>query len=82
VSVGFGETRLLNSCGNNIKCSEAEHEINRRTEYVITKFNPCSVIIKPVLSNSMDTDKDGITDEIDGFFDSDNDGVPNYLDPK
>lgn len=82
VSVGFGETRLLNSCGNNIKCSEAEHEINRRTEYVITKFNPCSVIIKPILSNSMDTDKDGINDEIDGFFDSDTDGVPNYLDPK
>ncbi len=30
--VGYGETRLLNHCGNGVKCSEAEHELNRRTE--------------------------------------------------
>lgn len=33
--VGYGETRLLNRCKNNIKCSEAEHRLNRRTEFKI-----------------------------------------------
>ena len=30
--VGYGETRLLNRCADGVKCSEAEHQINRRTE--------------------------------------------------
>lgn len=30
--VGFGETQLLNNCGNNNTCSDDEHAINRRTE--------------------------------------------------
>lgn len=30
--VGYGETRLLNNCGDNATCSEAQHQINRRTE--------------------------------------------------
>jgi len=81
-SIGFGETKLLNNCDNNIKCPESEHEINRRTEYVITKFNPCETILKPILSEVSDTDNDGILDALEGFNDSDNDGVPNYLDPK
>jgi outer membrane protein OmpA-like peptidoglycan-associated protein len=28
---GYGETRLLNRCGNGVECSEQEHEVNRRT---------------------------------------------------
>jgi outer membrane protein OmpA-like peptidoglycan-associated protein/tetratricopeptide (TPR) repeat protein len=28
---GFGETQLLNQCGNNVECSEEEHAINRRS---------------------------------------------------
>jgi len=34
---GYGETMLLNKCPNGIKCSEAEHQLNRRTEFKITK---------------------------------------------
>lgn len=30
--VGYGETRLLNACADNQSCSEAQHQINRRTE--------------------------------------------------
>lgn len=30
---GFGETRLLNKCSDNVKCSEAEHAVNRRTTF-------------------------------------------------
>ena len=32
VSVGYGETRLLNRCANGVPCSEEEHQLNRRTE--------------------------------------------------
>ncbi len=35
---GYGETRLLNRCVNGVKCSEAEHQLNRRTEFIITKM--------------------------------------------
>lgn len=32
---GYGESRLLNNCGNNVKCSEQQHAENRRTEFDI-----------------------------------------------
>ncbi|MEQ8217485.1 MAG: OmpA family protein [Arenibacter sp.] len=32
---GFGETRLVNRCVNGIKCSKAEHQLNRRSEFLI-----------------------------------------------
>ena len=38
VAHGYGETRLLNKCGNGVKCSEAEHQLNRRTEFTILKY--------------------------------------------
>ncbi len=35
IAKGYGETDLLNSCANGIKCSEEEHQLNRRTEFKI-----------------------------------------------
>ncbi len=35
VSEGFGETKLVNECTNGAKCSAAEHELNRRSEFII-----------------------------------------------
>lgn len=32
---GFGETMLINHCTNGVKCSEKEHELNRRSEFII-----------------------------------------------
>jgi outer membrane protein OmpA-like peptidoglycan-associated protein len=32
---GFGETQLVNYCGNNIECTEAEHQQNRRSEFIV-----------------------------------------------
>jgi outer membrane protein OmpA-like peptidoglycan-associated protein len=29
---GYGEKRLVNKCGNNVKCSDEEHQENRRVE--------------------------------------------------
>jgi outer membrane protein OmpA-like peptidoglycan-associated protein/tetratricopeptide (TPR) repeat protein len=33
---GYGEENLLNSCGEKVKCSEEEHQRNRRTEFKVT----------------------------------------------
>lgn len=35
---GYGETELLNRCKNGVKCSPAEHQANRRTEFKIVKY--------------------------------------------
>ncbi|MES2763148.1 MAG: OmpA family protein [Bacteroidota bacterium] len=35
---GYGETRLLNNCGNGVICSDDEHSVNRRLEFKLT-FN-------------------------------------------
>jgi len=32
---GYGETELVNKCGNNSKCTEAGHERNRRSEFIL-----------------------------------------------
>jgi len=33
---GYGESQLLNHCGNGVKCSKAEHEQNRRSRFIVT----------------------------------------------
>lgn len=35
---GYGENQLVNKCSNNVKCTDAEHQLNRRTEFII--INP------------------------------------------
>jgi outer membrane protein OmpA-like peptidoglycan-associated protein len=32
---GYGETKLLNNCGNNAICSDDEHAVNRRLEFIL-----------------------------------------------
>lgn len=33
IAVGYGETRLVNECSDGVRCSEAQHQANRRTEF-------------------------------------------------
>lgn len=33
---GYGETQLVNQCADGVKCSEDEHQLNRRSEFIIT----------------------------------------------
>lgn len=35
---GFGETQLVNKCNNGVDCNEYEHQLNRRSEFVV--LNP------------------------------------------
>lgn len=32
---GYGETQLVNQCADGVKCSEEEHQANRRSEFII-----------------------------------------------
>ena len=34
---GYGETQLTNGCKDGVKCTPEEHQLNRRTEFVIVK---------------------------------------------
>lgn len=32
---GYGETQLVNRCANGVKCSDEEHQLNRRSEFIV-----------------------------------------------
>jgi outer membrane protein OmpA-like peptidoglycan-associated protein len=34
-AIGYGESRLVNRCANGVKCTEAEHLQNRRSDFII-----------------------------------------------
>jgi len=36
---GYGESQLTNKCSDNVKCTEEEHELNRRSEFIVTEMN-------------------------------------------
>ena len=44
VAIGYGEIMLVNGCGDGVKCSENEHQLNRRTEFKVlnVKESPLS----------------------------------------
>lgn len=35
---GYGESQLVNSCADGVKCSEELHQANRRSEFIIVQF--------------------------------------------
>tara|TARA_R110000868_G_scaffold81470_3_gene230608 strand:- start:557 stop:2758 length:2202 start_codon:yes stop_codon:yes gene_type:complete len=37
-AIGYGEERLINECGNGVRCSREKHELNRRSEFIIVKM--------------------------------------------
>lgn len=34
-AIGYGESRIINKCKNGVKCTEAEHLVNRRSDFII-----------------------------------------------
>lgn len=36
---GYGETALLNECSNGVSCSQEQHQVNRRSEFIILSEN-------------------------------------------
>jgi outer membrane protein OmpA-like peptidoglycan-associated protein len=43
---GYGESHLVNHCTNGVYCTEAEHQLNRRTEFKATKIGGTSIVQK------------------------------------
>ena len=35
---GFGERRLTNGCEDGAKCEEKDHQLNRRTQFIVVKM--------------------------------------------
>lgn len=38
VAIGYGELKLKNNCKNGVECSEDQHAVNRRTEFIVLKI--------------------------------------------
>jgi outer membrane protein OmpA-like peptidoglycan-associated protein/tetratricopeptide (TPR) repeat protein len=36
---GYGENQLVNKCSNGVRCTSAEHQANRRTEFKVTSIS-------------------------------------------
>ena len=32
---GYGESQLINKCADGVSCTEAEHQLNRRSEFIV-----------------------------------------------
>jgi len=83
---GYGESRLLNRCKDGIECSDEEHAINRRTEYIISGILPCddaliaSNVQKPRSARSNKIDPKDLEQGPMKVGDADGDGIPDYLD--
>ncbi len=37
-AIGYGEQQLLNKCANGVRCTNKEHDINRRSEFIIVRL--------------------------------------------
>jgi outer membrane protein OmpA-like peptidoglycan-associated protein len=37
-AIGYGESQLKNNCGNTVKCSESDHSVNRRSDFIIEEM--------------------------------------------
>ncbi|NND16268.1 MAG: OmpA family protein [Eudoraea sp.] len=37
-AIGYGEERLLNECNGTVRCSSAQHQLNRRSEFIIVNM--------------------------------------------
>ena len=35
---GYGESQLLNDCSNGVSCTEEQHQLNRRSEFIVQEY--------------------------------------------
>jgi len=50
-AVGYGESQLINRCADGVPCTEAEHQLNRRSMFIIENYQmlPTSMKSTPIL---------------------------------
>ena len=90
--LGYGESQLKNKCKDGVLCTEAEHALNRRTEFIIRTILPCNTEptrdsaasllpqVKPVVEFKVDAADADIAQNSKICGDADGDGIPDYLD--
>ena len=54
---GYGESQLVNNCSDDVKCSEAEHQKNRRTEFKVTRLMEKSSFDSKTLKTIIEAEK-------------------------
>lgn len=42
-AVGYGESQLINRCADGVPCTEAEHQLNRRSMFIIENYSMTSM---------------------------------------
>ena len=60
---GYGDTQVINGCVRGVKCSEAEHQFNRRSEFIVVEKNDFINDDKLPLKNT-DKNSDAINSSI------------------
>jgi len=69
IAKSYGEQKLINKCANGVKCTAAEHQVNRRTEFTVTGYITPAVSPDPINPTQY---KEGEVIDIkslpDGFF--------------
>jgi outer membrane protein OmpA-like peptidoglycan-associated protein len=46
---GYGESQLINKCADNVNCTAEEHQVNRRSEFIIIEFKKITRISIDIL---------------------------------
>ncbi len=69
-AVGYGEEFILNRCVNGVRCSDEEHQFNRRTEFKIIS-GPTTIEIKKQTTNQIPSGGLPINVDIDDYSTSD-----------
>lgn len=64
-SKGYGEYQLVNKCIEGVKCSEKEHQFNRRTEFKIMNFDEVKKKYKHICKIQTASTKDHIEEGVE-----------------
>ena len=51
---GYGEVKIINKCVNGVKCTDEEHEANRRTEFKVIKTGNDNIKVNNTSTDSFD----------------------------
>ncbi len=74
---GYGETQILNRCKNGVNCSEAEHAVNRRTEFIVLNANENTIISSELIDHPTNYDPESVSNKPASSYASTN--APAYV---
>lgn len=66
---GFGETQLVNRCSNGVNCTEAEHALNRRSEFIILNENETPESIRDEVYTKVSQELEADQEQMEADYD-------------